>query len=279
MKPPKIIILAMVAGAFALIVCGIVWYRATAHRLAEKLAFLENSYAKQQVELSRVTSRLIALQTKIASTESQRQTAASSAARDESVRAPGTGFDAKKVLLSPEQALRLSKLRHQYGDFIKQRGMGGADAEQLLSVLAEREALNSDVQTQIREQSLTDTASVEALREQLQNPISKAIESMLGYQGAQELSSYERKTFYREAYVAPLVQELGSGIVPLTADQISHLTDLVLKNDHPYKKDASDVAMESRVDWAEVLAGASQFLTPSQIAALQKSAARMGSSH
>jgi hypothetical protein len=178
---------------------------------------------------------------------------------------------AKALTADAAQQLTRKSMKHvRYDPLLRLLGLTPAESDRFIELLMEQEDARADLQAAIRDQNLPGNSSeVEELRNTLNAPIVQKMRDLLGAEGYDAYTSYEKTSFYRQVYVSPMVGDFNAAAVPLSDFQFTQLTDVIAANDRPYQRAATDVGKVSSIDWPAVLAQSSAFLTPAQLAVIR----------
>jgi hypothetical protein len=188
--------------------------------------------------------------------------AMSAEARADSIR-PLTRDAAKNL------ARRTEKHR-RYDSLFKRLGLTPAEADQFAELLIEQDDARADLQAAVKDQNLPgDGPEVTTLRNSLYAPIVRRLQDLLGNDGYEAYGAYEKTSYYREAFVSPMLNDFTSAAAPLSDAQFTQLTEVIAANDHPHQRTSTDVGNESSIDWQNVLSQAAGFLTPGQLAVIR----------
>ena len=194
----------------------------------------------------------------------------------------GSGGDATSPLPIAERAegrQRKAQMHRRYDPFLlQQRGLSPAQADRFVELEILQEQARQDLQASVEQAGLSgDANGVEALRSKLYAPISKEMREILGTDGYAAYHDFEKMSYYRDAYVEPMLAWLQSANASLSPDQVETLVRVVAANDHPRRLKPTDIGSESQVDWDSVVAQASATLTPAQMTVVQVYANRQKS--
>lgn len=168
------------------------------------------------------------------------------------------------------QQAKREAIRTRYSAFFSEMNLSEPQASKLASLLFERDATRSELQSEIRKLGLPGNhPDVLALRARLMQPIQEAIVETLGSDNVRQLAQYEQALFYKEAYVNRIQQAMAVSDSNLDAQQEAKLARIIAANNNPRRRSASDLSLESAIDWTGVLEQATGILTERQLAALK----------
>jgi RNA polymerase sigma factor (sigma-70 family) len=157
----------------------------------------------------------------------------------------------------------------RYGLFFRQRGMTQEQIARFVDLLKQRDEIRADLQDAIRKEGESDGPAIEAMRSELDRPVSQGLHALLGDDGYAAYSAFEKMSYYQMGWVQPLNGYFSAANVPLNDAQTQGLTLLLAANDHPTKIVATDLGGESTIDWDAVVAQAGEILNPTQEAVLE----------
>lgn len=177
------------------------------------------------------------------------------------------------LLITPT-ASQLAQAHHKYDPFLRQHGLTLDQIDQWCYLMAEKDLARNEVQAGIQAQGLNDSPAVDHLSAEATQPYWDQMKAMLGPEGWQDFSQYEKSYYYQGAFLAPVLTEMGSANDPLNAAQQQTLAGIIAANDHPYKANPSDIGSRSEIDWETVVAQASPILDSNQVAILRDHAQR-----
>jgi hypothetical protein len=169
-----------------------------------------------------------------------------------------------------QQRTRKSLKHGRYDPLLRQLGLTPAESDRFVELLIEQEDARADLQVAMRDQNLRgNSPEVEKLRNELYAPIVQSMRDLLGADGYEAYTAYEKTSFYRQVYVSPMVGYFTAADAPLSDIQFIQLTDVIAANDRPDQRVSTDVGQESSIDWQAVLSQSSAFLTPAQLAMIR----------
>jgi hypothetical protein len=169
-----------------------------------------------------------------------------------------------------DQLARKAKKHVRYDPLFRRLGLTPAESDQFVELLTEQDDARTDLQVAVKDQNLPgNSPEIEKLRSALYAPIVQRIRDLLGPDGYDAYASYEKTSYYRDAFVSPMLADFTTTAAPLSDSQFTQLTDVIAANDHPYQRAPTDVGNESSIDWQTVLSQSSSFLTPAQLAVIR----------
>jgi RNA polymerase sigma factor (sigma-70 family) len=169
---------------------------------------------------------------------------------------------------------RRARLHRQFDPFIAQHGLSSVQADKLIALLIARDDVYTDLKTALRENGLPgDNAEARVFREELLVPINQGIKGLLG-DIYYDFNDYETGSFYRVAYIEPLLPAAAATGTPLTEVQIEQFGRILMANTHVGPPINGNADPESHVDWPSALKQAAPIFTPEQNAALAAEVSR-----
>jgi hypothetical protein len=184
-----------------------------------------------------------------------------------------TGVDADK------KRRQVATWHRRYDEFFQQRGLDTAQSDRLIELFALQAEARADLQGAVEKSgSSGDAPGVETLRSQLYEPILREMREILGDEGYAEYNKFEMTSFFRLAFVDPLLGRFRSAEAPLSPEQRERLVNLVAANNHPRKVKPTDIGSQAEIDWDAVAEQAAGTLTSAQIAVLRAEAAKQKAS-
>lgn len=164
-----------------------------------------------------------------------------------------------------------AQMHSRYDSFLQQRGMTPEQADRFIELKMQSLDMRDDLQSAVREAGLAygDGSEVEALGSKASQPIVRELHALLGVDGYAAYVVFEKTSYYRAAFVDPMIPMFSSANMPLSQEQGEFLVSVVANNDHPQKLQPTDIGSQSQIDWDSVLAQAKGILSPEQMTIIE----------
>lgn len=168
---------------------------------------------------------------------------------------------AKSAARDPEQ---LTQLHRRYDSFLEKQGLTPAERDHWIELMAEKENVRLDLQDAMRERGVAGgSKEIEALRSKLTDSLWEQMKEMLGEEGFAAFSDYEQISG-SIVYLSPLNPKFSAANAPLSPEQSDRLLRVIIANNHPRRKNPTDLGMISHIDWSAVEQQANRVLNPTQ---------------
>jgi RNA polymerase sigma factor (sigma-70 family) len=138
-------------------------------------------------------------------------------------------------------------MRKRYALFFKQRGLTPEQIDRFIDLLNQQAEARTDLQEAVRKEGLSDGPQVEAMRIDLNRPITDSLKQLLGDDGYSAFNAFQQTSFYQSAWVQPLEKYFLAENVPIDDTQTVQLTEIVASNDHPVKLRQQILVMRVRL--------------------------------
>ena len=248
--------------------------RQTIARLAEEGVAQRRQRAEADAELARLRAEVGRLQARPTSApadatrEPARLTAPAAAPTTSAAPPPASTSHSRP----PPQK---SDLHRRYDPFLARHGLGPAAMDRFVELKIAIYDVQDDLQGATRQAGAQGgSAGVEAMRAQLTKPLWDEIRQLLGPSAYREYGAYEASSFYRGAYVEPLLPLFAAAQAPLSTEQGDALAGVFAANHTSVRVNPTDISTTNSVNWDAVAAQAAAVLAPEQLAVLQAHVAR-----
>jgi hypothetical protein len=252
-------------------------------RLKAAAAHDQEMLARLRGETHRLESRVIASESRLGGERAHvKRDSSPSDVQANASSSPSSGGEKRQLVsdraVQSVRAIdpkRLSRMQSRYQAFFDQRGLSADEQREFIDLLVQQAEARADLQAAAREIGVAGgTKGIEALRSEAYAPIVSRMQELLGNDGYSAFGDYEKTSFYRTAFldrVTPLLNAANASLSPAQSEQ---LVRIIAANDHPQRRNATDLGTESRVDWVAVADGAGKLLTPTQVKVLKQFAAQ-----
>ncbi len=248
------------------------------------IAELRDAQAKTRQELAKLPeTNAASLNARVAAEQELAPLRASSRARDAAAPASNQTVTPRPTDAAPRSATPLpiaqtpktrqqrSDLHQRYDPFLLKYGLTPAQADRFVDLKIAIYEAQDDLQAAVRTAGAQgDSTAVEAMRSKLVKPMWDEIRQLLGPEGYRAYGSFETASAYRPAYIDPMLPEFYSANVPLSAQQVDQLLQLVTAHHRSVRVNPTDISTQGIVDWDGVVAQAGEVLTPAQLVVLQR---------
>ena len=168
------------------------------------------------------------------------------------------------VTAVPRDPRQLTQLHQRYDPFLNRWGFTPAQRDRWIELMLEKENIRLDLQDAMRDLGVRGgSKEIEALRSRFTDPPWKQMKDMLGEEGFAAFNDYEEISAYR-GYLNPLNPQFSAANAALSAEQSDRLLRTIIANNHPQRKNPTDLGSASQIDWASVERQTNSFLNPTQ---------------
>jgi RNA polymerase sigma factor (sigma-70 family) len=230
-------------------------------RLAADNATLTRAQTDANAEIARLRAELATLQ-KTAGSVTPAPPMKSAAASRSAATAPARATTKAQADYDKHRA----ELHHRHDAFLQRYGLSPAQIERFVDLKIAIAEAQSDLQAAMRQTGAAGgSASAEAVRAKLVNPMWAEIHQLLGPEGSRAYRDHERDSALLEAYVEPLLPSFAAANVPLSPQQADALVAILVANSRSVRANRTDLGTTGVMDWDAVIKQAAAVLTPEQL--------------
>ncbi len=188
---------------------------------------------------------------------------AGASANPEPVAAIRQAVTAARASVTPDPQ-QIAALHSRYDSFLKQRGLTPEQMDRWVSLMAEKDNVQKDLQGAMRQYDVSgNTRDLEAVRAELVGPYWKEMYALLGQDGQRAFGEYEQASYFR-SYVGIFTKPLAAADESLSEAQREQLVRTIMANHTTARSGRTDLGSQSVVDWQAVLQQSAVYLTPGQ---------------